>query len=414
MVRRETPVLERHRVFANGGEVTVDGGSFLLKGVRTLALSTPVEACPELRQEDVDALRNAVDQVPAIYDALLQRHRRGQAAVMDRVAPVCRRRGGACHERGRDAYRSASPVWVKPALLANMLDMGRCWLYARSGDVPPMWGHVNINVNLEISGAVLGALPEAMQSYTHWVEAQLPDAETNAKNIFGARGALFAIHPTERGGPLTHFDAGWPRGFWISAGGWMYSPIWDYYLATGDQTFLRDHVMPGLKDIGLFYQDYLQNTDHNGNYIFVPSYSPENYPRNAERVPAVINATMDISVCREVFTHLIEAAETLGEDTESIPRWKAILARLPPYLSDTDGSLKEWAWPTLAENQDHRHVSHLYGAWPGDEFTPDGAPELARAALLAARKRAQGGGMPPRTEFCIGAWLPPGSKIPTW
>jgi hypothetical protein len=99
---------------------------------------------------------------------------------------------------------------------------------------------------------------------------------------------------------------------------------------------------------------------------------------------------MDISVCREVFTHLIEAAETLGEDTESIPRWKAILARLPPYLSDTDGSLKEWAWPTLAENQDHRHVSHLYGAWPGDEFTPDGAPELARAALLAARKRAQG------------------------
>jgi hypothetical protein len=80
----------------------------------------------------------------------------------------------------------------------------------------------------------------------------------------------------------------------------------------------------------------------------------------------------------------------LGQDTESIPRWKAILAKLPPYLSDTDGSLKEWAWPTLAENQDHRHVSHLYGAWPGDEFTPDGAPELARAALLAARKRAQG------------------------
>jgi alpha-L-fucosidase 2 len=170
----------------------------------------------------------------------------------------------------------------------------------------------------------------------------------------------------------------------------MYSPIWDYYLATGDKDFLRDHVMPGLKEIGLFYEDYLKDTDKNGNYIFVPSYSPENYPRNSDRVPAVINATMDISVCREVFTHLISAAQILGTDTESVPRWKAILAKLPPYLTDTDGALKEWAWPALEENQDHRHVSHLYGAWPGDEFTPDGAPELARAALLAARKRAQG------------------------
>jgi alpha-L-fucosidase 2 len=223
-----------------------------------------------------------------------------------------------------------------------------------------------------------------------WVEAQLPDAETNAKNIFGARGALFAIHPTSRGGPLTHFDAGWPHQYWISAGGWMYSPIWDYYLATGDKTFLREHVMPGLKEIGLFYEDYLKDTDKNGDYIFVPSYSPENYPRNSERVPAVINATMDISVCREVFTHLIAAAQVLGVDTEDVPRWQAILAKLPPYLADSDGSLKEWAWPTLMENQDHRHVSHLYGAWPGDEFTPDAAPQLARAALLAARKRGQG------------------------
>jgi alpha-L-fucosidase 2 len=379
------------RVIANGGAVNVDGDSLVLKGVRSLTLITRVEAYPELRQEDVDALKKAVDQVPATYEELLQRHRPGQAAVIDRVS-VEFAGGPAEHSMSGEEMLADQRLrfGYNPALLANMLDMGRYWLYLRSGDVPPMWGHVNINVNLQISSAVQGALPEAMQSYVHWVEAQMPDAKTNAKNIFGARGALFAIHPTERGGPLTHFDAGWPHQYWISAGGWMYSPIWDFYLATGDQKFLRDHVMPGLKEIGLFYEDFLQDTDNNGNYIFVPSYSPENYPRNTERVPAVINATMDISVCREVFMHLIEAAQILDEDTDSIPRWKAVLAKLPPYMADTDGSLKEWAWPTLEENQDHRHVSHLYGAWPGDEFTPDGAPELARAALLAARKRAQG------------------------
>jgi len=73
-----------------------------------------------------------------------------------------------------------------------------------------------------------------------------------------------------------------------------------------------------------------------------------------------------------------------------VPKWKAMLAKMPPYLVDTDGALKEWAWPTLEENQDHRHASHLYGVWPGDEIDPDRTPQLARAAWLADRKRAQG------------------------
>lgn len=379
------------RLIADGGAVSVEGDSVVLKGVRSITLITRIEAYPELKQQDVDALKTAVDQVPGSYSELLARHRPRQAQVMDRASvdfgggPAARAMSGEemlADQRGRFGYN--------PALLADMFDMGRYWLYLRSGDVPPMWGHENVNVNLQMSGAVMGDLPEAMQSYIQWVEAQLPDAQTNAKNIFGARGALFAIHPTASGGPLTHFDSGWPHQYWISGGGWMYSPIWDYYLATGDTKFLRDHVMPGLKQIGLFYEDYLKDTDKNGNYIFVPSYSPENYPRNSERVPAVINATMDISVCREVFTHLIEGAQILGEDKEQIQQWRAILDKLPPYLADTDGALKEWAWPTLQENQDHRHVSHLYGAWPGDEFAPDSSPELAYAALLAARKRAQG------------------------
>jgi alpha-L-fucosidase 2 len=379
------------RVITDGGSVSVEGDSLVLSGVRSLTLMTRIEAYQELKQQDVDALKAAVDQVPGSYPELLGRHRPGQAEVMDRTS-VDFGGGPSVHAMSGEEMLTDQRLrfGYNPALLADMFDMGRYWLYLRSGDLPPMWGHVNVNVNLQMSGAVMGDLPEAMQSYVHWVEAQMPDAQTNAKNIFGARGALFAIHPTASGGPLTHFDAGWPHQYWISGGGWMYSPIWDYYLATGDTKYLREHVMPGLKEIGLFYEDYLKDTDKNGNYIFVPSYSPENYPRNSDRVPAVINATMDISVCREVFTHLIEASQVLGQDTENIPRWKAILDKLPPYLADTDGSLKEWAWPTLQENQDHRHVSHLYGAWPGDEFTPDSSPELARAALLAARKRAQG------------------------
>lgn len=378
------------RVIANEGSVKSEGDTLILHGVRSLTLITRIEAYPDLKQEDVDSLKAAVDRITPNYEALLARHHPGQASVIDRVSVDF---GGATlHSLSGEEMLTdqRTRFGYNPALLEDMLDMGRYWLYLRSGDFTPMWGHVNINGNLQISGAVMGDLPEAMNAYVHWVESELPDAETNAKNIFGARGALFGIHPTQEGNPLTHFDFVWPHQYWISAGGWMYSPIWDYYLATGDQQFLREHVAPGLKELAFFYEDYLKETDKNGNYIFVPSYSPENWPRNSENAPTVINATMDISVCREVLTHLIEASQTLGINAGDIPRWKGMLAKLPPYLLDTDGALKEWAWPTLEENLDHRHVSHLYGAWPGDEFTPDASPELARAASLAARKRAQG------------------------
>jgi hypothetical protein len=380
------------RVIANGGSVQVDGDSLSLDGVHSLTLITRIEAYDDLKQSDVDALKNAVDQIEPGYDELLARHRPIQAGVIDRASLDFG--GAAAHAMSGEemlADQRTRPGY-NGALLSNLFDMGRYWLYLRSGDFPPIWGHVNINVNLQQSAAVMADLPEATATYAHWTEGLLPDSRVNAQNIFGARGALFAIHPTQRGGELDHFSYGWPHHYWISAGGWMYSPLWDYYLATGDRKFLRDDILPGLKEIGLFYEDYLTLTDKNGKYIFVPSYSPENWPSNAENSPAVINADMDIMVCREVFTHLIEASQALGVNSEDIPRWKAILGKLPPYILDTDGSLKEWAWPTLDEGValDHRHESHMYGVWPGDEITPDTTPELAHAALLAVRKRAQG------------------------
>ena len=378
------------RVIADGGSAKIENGSLVIQGVHSLTLITRIEAYPDLEEQDVAALKKAVDEITPNYQTLLDRHSPGQASVIDRVSVDFG--GASLHSMSGEEMLTdqRTRFGYNPALLQDLFDMGRYWLYARTGEFPPMWGHVNINVNLQISSAVMGDLPEATHAYAHWVESLLPDAQTNAANIFGARGALFGIHPTVEGDPLTHFDYTWPHHYWISAGGWLYSPLWDYYLANGDRQFLSTQVLPGLKELALFYEDYLTETDKSGNYIFVPSYSPENWPSNTQSSPAVINATMDIMVCREVFTHLIAASEILGVESDNIPRWKAILAKLPPYLLDTDGALKEWDWPTIQEALDHRHVSHLYGVWPTDEITPDTTPELARAAWLAARKRGQG------------------------
>jgi hypothetical protein len=257
----------------------------------------------------------------------------------------------------------------------------------------------------------MGNLPEAMGTFYDWVESVLPDCRKNAENIFGARGAVFPILPSWGLGVSFHYAVSqgygiWPHPYWISGGGWCYSPFWDQYLVSGDLEFLRKRVVPGLKELALFYEDFLTVTDERGNYVFIPSFSPENAPLNSEPLPPawwpglsnrdspvrppttlVLNANMDIMVCREVLSHLIEASEILGTDQESIPKWKAMIDKLPPYLLDPDGMLKEWAWASLQDNCDHRHVSHLYGVWPGDEIDPDRTPKLAKAALLADRKR---------------------------
>jgi hypothetical protein len=278
-----------------------------------------------------------------------------------------------------------------PALLEKMFEMGRHWFILNSGKYPSIAAEVNSTINLQTAGAAQGGLREGMEAYFSWMESLAPDCRANAKNIFGFRGASYPLFPDKGLGVNFYYNSGSASKagpYWISAGGGCVRPFWDHYLATGDQAFLRNRVVPAYKELALFYEDFLTATDKNGNYIFAPSISPENTPASTDPSgPVLVNATMDIAVCREVLTHLIQACQTLGIETDSVPKWNAILAKMPPYLVELDGTLKEWAWPTLQEHYNHRHVSHLYGAWPGDEIDPDRTPQLARAALIADRRR---------------------------
>jgi hypothetical protein len=379
------------RVVVNGGTARMENDQLVISGAQSALLLTRIEWYHDYSRAQVDALARAVDQIPADYATLLARHRKVQSEIIDRASMDFGGNAQAGMSSEELLADQRTHQGYSPALLEKMFDMGRYWLLAEgTGDYPSIAGHLNVNVNLQIAAAAIANVPEASETFTKWIEGLLPDSRKNAENIFGARGALFAVHPDEQQGALYHFAYNWPHHYWISAGGWAYSPIWDYYLTTGDKEFLRNHIVPGLKELALFYEDFLKPTDAAGNFVFVPSYSPENWPMNTDAAPTVLNAVMDIQVCKEVFSHLIQAAQTLGTDADQIPKWKAMLAKMPPYLLDSDGALKEWAWPTLEEQQDHRHASHLYGVWPADEIDPDRTPELAKASWLADRKRAQG------------------------
>ncbi|HEV2324209.1 MAG TPA: glycoside hydrolase N-terminal domain-containing protein [Terracidiphilus sp.] len=379
------------RIVRNGGSALMDRDTLVIEGAASVMLLTRIEYFPEYSEDQVEALRKAVEEVPAAYPVLLERHRKIQSEMLNRVTADF---GGASqygmsseelltNQRSRPDY--------SPALLERVFEMGRYWFISTSGKYPSIAAEINSTINLQTAGAVQGGLREGMEAYFNWVESLAPDCRVNARNIFGCRGTLYPVFPDKGIGVNFYYtsssDIGvWP--YWISAGGWACRQFWDHYLVTGDEDFLRNRVVPAYKELALFYEDFLTLTDWDGNYMFVPSISPENLPRRTDATaPELINATMDISVCREVLTNLIQASETLGSDADRVPKWKAMLGKMPPYVLELDGTLKEWAWPTLEEHYSHRHVSHLYGVWPGDEIDPDRTPQLARAAEIADRRR---------------------------
>ena len=382
------------RVVRNGGSARMDGDTLVIDNASSVMLLTRIEWFADYSDDKVDALRQAVEQLSPNYDEMLERHRKVQSEAMNRVTVDF---GGdsqfgmsseelLADQRSRRDY--------SPALLEKIFQMGRYWFILASGKYPTMQAETNANINLQIAPGPQGDLREGMDAYFNWMESLAPDFRVNAKNIYGMRGTFYSLIPQQNVGVSFHYSYAastgeiWPHMYWISAGGWCMRPFWDHYLVTGDMEFLRKRIVPAYKELALFYEDFLTATGKDGNFIFAPSFSPENNPLNTGPSAMMsINASMDIAVCREVLANLIEACELLGTDVEGVQIWKAMLAKLPPYLLETDGTLKEWAWPTLEERYSHRHISHLYGAWPGDEIDPDRTPKLARAAMLADRKR---------------------------
>jgi hypothetical protein len=173
--------------------------------------------------------------------------------------------------------------------------------------------------------------------------------------------------------------------------GWLLYPFWEHFLVTGDTTFLQMRLYPLLFEMADFYQDFLTKTDADGHYVFAGSVSPENQPSNVA-VSLLNNSTFDVSAAKFVLSALVEAANTLQLEQgpgQGVERWNAMLAKLPPYLVNSDGALQEWSWPGLLDNYNHRHSSGLLPVWPFREITPESDMRLFNAALTTLKEKDQ-------------------------
>jgi len=175
---------------------------------------------------------------------------------------------------------------------------------------------------------------------------------------------------------------------------WSVRQFWEHYAFTGDKTFLREQGYPIMKEAAEFCLDWLVENPKTGMLVSGPSTSPENKFRTPDGKTAnlTMGPTMDQQIIRELFTRCIDAADVLGIDREFRDTLVKTRARLAPTRIGADGRVMEWPEPFEEPAPGHRHVSHLYGLYPGTQISVSQTPKLARAARATLDYRLSHGG----------------------
>lgn len=381
------------RIVATGGTTEVrTNGALAVKGADRILVFVDLTPVRDPAQPRSDAMLAALAKLPVDYAALLDRHATLHGALFNRVRLDL---GGGADHRQTTEQLIADSTFERPnrALIEKVFDAGRYNIISCTGELPPnlqgLWGGTyvpgwasdythNGNVPSAIAADLMGNLPELMLPYTRYIESLVPDLELNAKHLFGARGVVLPSRSTTHGynNALAPNFAG---GFWVAGAGWAAHFFHDYCQYTGDRQFLAEHALPFMEKAALFFEDYLYEGP-DGKWIFSPTQSPENTPGNSKSQGS-LNATMDVAVAKELFQNLISASRELGCNEDKIPRWQRMLDKMPAYVADDRGIIKEWLTPALANNDSHRHSSQLYPLYDG---LPD---EIAKSAELRAAFR---------------------------
>jgi len=244
----------------------------------------------------------------------------------------------------------------------------------------PPWGSkytININTEMNYWPSEVTNLPEMAEPLVQMVKDLSLTGQQTAKLMYGSRGWV-AHHNTDLWritGPVDGiYSAMWPMG-----GVWLSRQLWLKYLYNGDINYLRS-VYPALKSAAQFYLDFLVEEPTHHWLVVSPSMSPENDPRISHGHSIAAGTTIDNQLLFELFSNVIYASAVLNTDKAFADSVNATKQKLPPMQIGQYGQLQEWL-QDLDDTTDHnRHVSHLFGLYPGSQLSPYKSPELAAAA----------------------------------
>ena len=387
------------RITSEGGEVRSEGTAVHVAGASSINIVATVKPLSNGEAGDEASLRRCIDGSTAGYDEMLARHVELHGDFFGRVRLVLGD-GNPSSAASEDLILEAQRGEPSPDFISTVFDACRHNILCSSGTLPPnlqgVWSGtwtphwsgdytLDANVQAAIAHYLSCDTPELMEGLFSLMDKMMPDFRENAKALFGARG-FFVNSRVSTTGLQQRYNT-CPMYFWTAGAAWIAHYYFDYYLYTGDEEFLEGRALPFMEEAALFYEDFLVEGE-DGCYELIPSVSPENHPANTDSL-VCLNATMDVAACRELLGNLLRISSIITIDTDKLEKWRRMLSKLPPYEANSDGALKEWLTDALEDNYGHRHMSHLYPLYPGDEADADETPELHEMVLRAFQKRME-------------------------
>ncbi|KAJ8764908.1 hypothetical protein K2173_010373 [Erythroxylum novogranatense] len=260
-----------------------------------------------------------------------------------------------------------------------------------SAELHPAWDaspHININTEMNYWPSLPCNLRECQEPLFDFLSILSVNGSKTAKVNYEANGWL-THHVTDVWGKTTSNRGDPVWAMWPMGGAWLTTHLWEHYLYTMDKDFLENKAYPLLEGCVTFLLDWL--IDGREQLLETnPSTSPEHafIAPDGQHAAVSYSTTMDMSIIRELFSSMVSAAEVLGRsDDPLIQKIRRAQPRLRPTTIARDGSVMEWAEDFEDPEVHHRHISHLFGIFPGHTITIDKNPDLCKAAEYTLYKR---------------------------
>jgi alpha-L-fucosidase 2 len=259
----------------------------------------------------------------------------------------------------------------------------------------PPWDadyHTDLNIEMNYWPAETANLSECHLPFFDLVLSQVPvwrsatEVSPEFKTSTGqmtTRGWAIRVSHNIHGGLGWEWDK--------TANAWYCHHFWEHYDFTQDKEFLKNTAYPVMKEICEFWQDHLK-TLPDGRMVVPHAWSPEHGPTED-------GVSYSQEIVWDLFDNYVQAADALGVDKDFRNRIAGMRDKLATPGIGNWGQLLEWMTeqhdtnnPELdTPNDHHRHTSHLFAVYPGDQISPRKTPALAAAAKTSLDARGDTG-----------------------
>ena len=402
--------------FAAIGSIITDGksestlGGIKISGAKEITFILTVETSfidfdtLPTKQYLEPCLEHAMEIEEKSYSLLLANHLADHSALYDRVKIDL---GFAPSSKMTDERIRSENKDNDLGLVELLYNFGRYLVIAASREgsqatnlqgiwneeVYPAWSSnytVNINTEMNYWPVLMNNLAGLDMPVIELLKKISITGVDTARSFYGA-GGYCCHHNIDLWGLSTPVGAqrhGCVRwSFWNMSAGWLCRHAWEHYEYTLDADFLRNTAYPLMKGAAEFYLDIMiKNGEH---YTISPSTSPENSYIHNDGYEATVSryTAMSQAILTDLFSNVLKAAKILGINDDFIENVESKLPYLCTYEIGSEGQLLEYDKEYTEKDIHHRHVSHLYGLYPGESITTEATPNLAEACRKTLLRR---------------------------